>query len=156
MPRVAIVLVLMLATLAARPGEARADDELNYLIGPVFGIRIGGPDEGGRGIYGIEGGIGWGPERLNLGLTRRMDKSFAYAELDPWYIVGGSFGFGIDSDDKTWPIIGLWEGIPLVYPDCDGAGLHDAVTLSGGYRWTGVHELYVTIKAGKAPDFCFD
>lgn len=152
--RVRHLAALLLAI--AVPSTARADDELNYLVGPVLGVRLGGP-EGNRGIWGLEGGVGWGPERINAGVTHRLDTLFGYVELDPWYILGGSLGFGVDANDgKVYPVVGLWEGIPLKYPDCDGPGLHDAVTIAAGYRWTGVHELYVTVKAGKGPDFCWD
>jgi hypothetical protein len=146
--------MLILSSLVALTAEARADEEVNWLVGPVLGIRLGSPAAGSRAIYGIEGGAGWGPERINVGVTRRLDTTFAYVELDPWYIVGASLGFGFTSDGQSFPVIGAWEGVPLKYPDCAGPGLHDAVTLAGGYRWTGVHELYVTVKAGGAPSFC--
>ena len=127
----------------------------NVLVGPVLGIRLGGPP-GDRLIIGVEGGAGWGPERFNLGFTRRLDKMFYYVELDPWYIVGASLGVGVDSEGQTYGVAGVWEGFPLVFPDCEGSGYFRAVTISGGYRYTGVHELYLTPKAGVSESICLD
>lgn len=55
---------------------------------------------GPRAILGLEGGVEIGPERVNLGFTRRLDKTFTYIELDPWAFVGASLGFGVDSDGE--------------------------------------------------------
>jgi hypothetical protein len=149
---VAIGLLGLLPAVVAR-AEPRRDS--NVLVGPVFGWRLGGP-AGDRGIVGAEGGIGWGPERLNVGVTRRLGKSFAYVELDPWLYVGASLGVGVDSDGETHPVIGLWEALPIVYESCR-SGWHPTVTLSIGYRYTGVHEIYVAPKVGASYDtgLCF-
>ncbi|HUQ01489.1 MAG TPA: hypothetical protein VM261_03290 [Kofleriaceae bacterium] len=153
----AILLAAGVVAAVAFPSTAHADEDWNWLVGPLVGVRLGGVKDGSRAIYGIEGGAGLGPERLNVGITRRLDQTFAYVELDPWYLIGGTLGFGGELESgELFPVVGVWEGIPLKYPDCAGAGLHPAVTLAGGYRWTGVHELYVTMKAGRAPDFCWD
>jgi len=150
-PLISVLLVVLAASAPARAeGEWR-----NYLVGPVLGIRLGGPS-GNRGIIGIEGGVGTGPERLNLGFTRRLDKMFYYVELDPWFFVGASLGLGVDSDGDPHGVIGIWEGLPLVFAECAGPGFHRTVTLAAGYRYTGVHELYATIKAGAAEEFCID
>ena len=140
--------------LAVSASHARADD-WNWLGGPVLGVRLGAPVEGSRAIYGIEGGAGLGPERINAGVTRRLDETFVYLELDPWLYVGGTLGVGaVAETGRVHPVLGIWEGIPIIYPECEGEGLHRAVTIAAGYRWTGVHELYVTMKAGRAPSFC--
>lgn len=155
-----LVASMLMGAFVAAPVSARADD-VNWLVGPVLGIRLGGPAEGSRAIYGIEGGVGLGPERANVGFTRRLDETFVYAELDPWLYVGGTLGVGaVAETGQIFPVLGVWEGIPLVYPACEdegegeGDGMYPTVTLAGGYRWTGVHELYVTMKAGRAPNFC--
>jgi hypothetical protein len=146
------VSTVLLALAASTP--AQADEVRNFLVGPVFGIRLGGPP-GPRAIVGIEGGAGIGPERLNLGFTRRLDKMFYYLELDPWLYIGASLGVGIDSDGEPHGIIGVWEGLPIIFPECeDDDGFHRAVTIAAGYRYTGVHELYATIKAGASEQFC--
>ncbi len=152
--------IVVVALLVVSSARADADNRFqNVLIGPVIGVRLGGR-EGPRGVFGIEGGVGIGPERVNLGFEHRDDKLFGYVELDPWYVVGGSFGFGIDSDGDLAPVIGAWEGFPLRIPDCDFSNRADAygsaVTIAGGYRYTGVHELYVTIKAGVSQALCLD
>jgi hypothetical protein len=155
--RLVAVIVVAAAAVAVAPSPAHADEEWNWLVGPVLGIRLGGPSEGSRAIYGVEGGAGLGPERINVGVTRRLDQTFGYVELDPWYIIGGSLGFGAEFESgEVFPVLGVWEGIPIKYPDCAGSGLHPAVTLAAGYRWTGVHELYLTVKAGRAPSFCIN
>ena len=147
------LLCCLLAMTALEP-VAHAD-VANYLVGPVLGIRLGGPP-GDRLIVGVEGGVGVGPERINLGFTNRLDKMFYYVEIDPWYIVGATLGVGIDSDGKASGVVGVWEGLPLVFPNCEGSGYFRAVTISGGYRYTGVHELYLTPKAGVSEDICLD
>ena len=49
----------------------------------------------------------------------------------------------------------MWEGLPLTgNPSC--TSWHQEITISGGYRYTGAHELYVTMKAGwMEGDVCF-
>lgn len=142
-----IVAVVILAT----PRLALAEELENWLIGPLIGIRLGGS---GGGVFGVEGGYGLGPERINLGFTHRADKMFYYVELDPWFYVGGTLGVGVEEDGRIRPVLGVWEGIPLNNTgNCDG--WHSQVTLAGGYRYTGVHELYITLKAGKMNgNFC--
>jgi hypothetical protein len=149
-----IVLSVVVLLSSAR---AEADDLLNVLIGPVFGIRLGGHD-GPRGVFGVEGGVGVGPERINVGFEYRDDKLFGYGELDPWFLVGGTLGVGVDSDGEVHPVLGVWEGIPLKLPECElpEGEWGTAVSLSGGYRFTGVHELYVSIKAGQSQRVCFN
>jgi hypothetical protein len=148
----ALVLVGMIYA-CAMPRLAAADDLANWLIGPVFGLRLDGP---GGGTIGLEGGYGFGPERLNLGFEYRAQKAFYYAEVDPWYILGGTLGVGVDEDGKSSPVLGVWEGLPLTTGgSC--SGWHNQVTIAGGYRYTGVHELYLTVKAGMMDgNVCFD
>ena len=142
------------AGMLALPSLARAGDQENFLIGPLFGFVLGGK---GGAVFGIEGGAGVGPERVNLGYSHRQDKGLFYIELDPWLYVGGTLGIGVEDDGKTFhPVLGVWEGYPVIQPtSCSDWG--NTVTIAGGYRYTGVHELYVTIKAGQMQGrFCFD
>ena len=155
MMRVTLALGVALGAFLALP--AHADNNLhNYLIGPVFGIRLSGPS-GNVGLIGVEGGVGWGPERINLGFVHRADRELYYVELDPWLWVGGSFGVGIDSAGESHGIIGLWEGIPLAGDSLHKcpAGYSSAFTIAAGLRYTGVVELYATIKAGVSEPICF-
>jgi hypothetical protein len=149
------MLVIALSLLAL--SSTRADAEgTNWLIGPVFGIRLGS-HAGSDGVFGVEGGVGAGPERLNLGFEHRDDKVLGYVELDPWLLVGGTLGFGVDSEGDVQPVLGIWEGLPIKDPSCSvpSSQYQTQVTIAGGYRYTGVHELYFTIKAGVAQNICF-
>jgi hypothetical protein len=148
------MLLISLLLLVASSSRADADSE-NWLIGPILGIRVG--DHGGsRGVFGVEGGVGTGPERLNLGFEHRDDKLFAYLELDPWLLVGASLGFGVDSDGEPHPVVGVWEGLSLEGEGCNGDQYERQMTIAAGYRYTGVHELYVTVKAGVAQPVCLN
>lgn len=162
MPRLAAVFTAALtasiaATLAiAAPARADRGDLRNALIGPVIGLRLSGPD-GDAGVYGVEGGLGIGPERFNVGFVHRADRELYYVEFDPWLWVGGSLGLGVDSAGEPHGIVGLWEGFPVAgnaLHDCP-TGFSSVVTLAGGIRYTGVVELYVTLKAGVSESFCF-
>jgi hypothetical protein len=157
MPRAALTIAVVLGAIAALGAPAHADNELrNILVGPVLGIRLSGPD-GDHGVIGLEGGVGWGPERINLGFVHRADRELYYVELDPWLWVGGSFGLGVDSAGEPHGIIGLWEGIPIAgeaLHHC-ASGMSSIVTLAGGLRYTGVFELYLTVKAGASEPVCF-
>jgi hypothetical protein len=146
---------VVFAIVLAGAADARADVVDNWLVGPVLGIHVGDPRS--SLLIGFEGGIGHGAERFNLGFEHRADKELYYAELDPWFVVGGSFGVGVDSDRTLQPIIGLWEGVPIApwSGACDA--WHSAVTVAVGYRYTGVHEIYLTVKAGQAMgQLCWD
>lgn len=147
----AIVLVVLLA------GSARADDGTNYLVGPVLGYTFGGRTGGGL-AYGGEGGIGWGPERFNVGFEHRDGTTLGYVELDPWFLVGGSLGVAVDSDDEPHAVLGLWEGLPILVGGCSTTPNEQrpAITIAVGWRWTGVHELYVTLKGGSSERVCFN
>jgi len=137
--------------------DAHADEgELNYLAGPVLGITFGNRSGTAGGLIGLEAGAGWGPERINIGIEQRDDESFSYVELDPWYVVGASVGVGVASETGTQPVLGLWEGIPLNDDICQGNDRITMFTIAAGYRYTGVHELYVTPKVGTGPSICID
>ena len=141
--RTIIVFTLLIAT-----GTARADGE-NVLAGPLVGFRLGGT--GSRFLLGIEGGVGALAERANLGIEYRDGKGFGYIELDPWLLVGGSFGVGVDTEGEVHPVIGVWEGAPVIkqaFDDCGDRSAHFGATIAVGYRYTGVHEVYLTAKAG--------
>jgi hypothetical protein len=152
----ALAILAVVLAVALAPRSAAAGDLENWLVGPVLGVRLGS-GAGSPLVLGIEGGYGLGPERLNLGFEHRSEKLFFYGELDPWYLIGGSIGFGVDEDGNAHPVLGVWEGLPLSGTDAPCSGWHSQVTVSGGYRYTGVHELYVSIKAGAMNGtFCFD
>lgn len=140
----------MLLVVTTTRANAGGDDLANWLVGPVVGIRLGHARgaSGSVAIVGLEGGVGYGPERINLGFEHRSDHDFGYIEIDPWYFFGGTLGFGINDDGNVDGVAGIWEGIPLSnFKSC--TDWHPQLTLSGGYRYTGVHELYLTIKAGE-------
>ncbi len=138
--------VLVGLVLVGSPALANASDGEAWLLGPVLGMRLGGPP-GQRVVIGAEGGYGLGPERINLGFTH-SDRDIAYVELDPWYVIGASFGVAVDTDSgESSGLIGVWEGIPLGEGPC--YGWHPQFTFAAGYRWLGRHELYVTFKAGQ-------
>jgi len=147
-----LVIVLSLLVMSSTSADA---DGTNWLIGPVIGVRLGSR-VGPSGVFGVEGGVGAGPERLNLGFEHRDDKVLGYIELDPWFLVGASLGFGIDSNGDPQPVLGVWEGLPIKNASCDvGSNQYQReVTIAGGYRYTGVHELYFTIKAGVSQSLC--
>jgi hypothetical protein len=149
--RAAIVVLCLLCC-----GTARADsnDLENWLLGPVVGVQLGGK---GALVLGVEGGGGYGPERFNLGFEHRGDVDMVYIEADPWYLVGGTLGVGVQTDGKVQPDLGFWEAIPVrdYGSGCDG--WRKIIVLSGGYRYTGIHELYLSLKAGwMNGEVCFD
>jgi hypothetical protein len=148
------VLVTTIALLLVSLSRAEADG-VNILVGPVFGLQFGGTSDS-HSVFGIEGGAGLGPERVNLGLEYRDRKTFGYVELDPWLWLGVSLGAGVDSDGNFHPVGGVWEGVPLKFPDCKASSTQfaPAVTLSAGYRYTGVHEIYLSLKAGASQNLC--
>lgn len=149
-------LVIVLSVLVMSSMRADADS-MSWMAGPVLGIRLG-DHPGSSGIFGIEGGAGWGPHRVNLGFEHRAGKHLGYFELDPWFLLGASMGFGVDSEGDPQIVLGVWEGLPI--------GLERALactdrysaqaTISAGYRYTGVHELYVAVKAGAAQPVCLN
>jgi hypothetical protein len=160
------------------PGHANADDGYwNLLAGPVVGFEWGGKgaskadtpapesDRKGGMYFGWEAGIGW-PQKLladedegdsdvyvlgraNIGQAFRSDEVFSYATFDPWWVVGATGGVGWGSKSGTSGIVGLWEGVPLIFPD-EGCGADPGilVSMSLGYRYSGVHEIYFAPKIG--------
>lgn len=78
---------------------------------------------------------------------------FAYAELDAWLFVGGTLGVGYGGRSGWQPVLGIWEALPLPLEDGRCEDL-PTVVVSAGYRWTGMHELYVAAKGGRADRFC--
>jgi hypothetical protein len=143
------------ALLAAFAGRAAAKDPESWLAGPIIGVRLGAEDGHSRGIIGLEGGYGIGPERVNGGGEWRDGVGFFYLQLDPWLYVGGTLGVGVDARGEAHGVLGVWEGSPVVYPSsCDHFGA--TVTAAAGLRWTGVLELYLTVKAGASVPVCFD
>lgn len=148
----------VMSVLALSRGDARAEPELptSKLIGPLFGIAWG-PKHQAHPTLGVEGGIGIDELLVfNVGSTWRGDELFSYAELDGWFFLGGTFGYGHGTRDGWQPVVGLWEPLPFVKeidPGCDEARL---VVFSAGYRYTGLHEIYVTAKYGDAWTPCWD
>lgn len=147
-----IALVLLListrASAAGPPFEGP-----NVLVGPMLGFRFGSA-HGPRVIVGAEGGVGWGPERANLGIEWRYDqgswKALAYAVLEPWFFLGVTMGLGVDVNGVR-PVVGLWEGLGLAL-DCDEWS--PTVSIAIGYRYSGVPEIYLTPKVGVARGTC--
>jgi len=148
--RAAIVVLALLCCRAASAGDSLE----NWLAGPVVGVKLG--PHGGL-VIGVEGGGGVGPERFNLGFEHRDDHDVGYIEVDPWYLVGGTFGIGVQDDGKVKPVLGAWEAVPLAISGTGCDGWRQVIVLSGGYRYTGVHELYLSLKAGWMDGtICFD
>jgi len=64
---------------------------------------------------------------------------------------------GVGSQTGTHPVVGLWEGIPLNVEDlCQGDDRVIMFTIAAGYRYTGVHEFYLTPKVGTGPSIGCD
>jgi hypothetical protein len=162
-------LIAMTASAALAGGSGEPDrGGWNLLVGPVLGVTWGHGHRVGVSV-GVKGGVGHslvekkGPTnagldtyasyanvRLNLGLQRRAGELFGYAELDPWVLIGASAGVGIGARSGVQPVVGVWEG--TARNDCsDVPDLHAwrfAATIAIGYRYSGVHEVYVTPKLG--------
>ncbi|MFT3698844.1 MAG: hypothetical protein QM831_37200 [Kofleriaceae bacterium] len=139
-----LVLVVVLAGVT----PARADDDFgaSALGGLVLGVSFGHRT---TPLYGLEAGGGLGPERFNIGFEHRDDTRVVYAELDPWFFLGMSFGGAYEIDhDMEHVDLGAWEGLP-VYSSANSCG-HAGVlgTISVGVRYTGTVELYVSPKIG--------
>jgi hypothetical protein len=150
MPR---AIVCVLVGLILVEGTARADFE-NILGGLVVGFARA--DGESHGLIGVEGGVGFGPERFNVGAVRRDAETFVYGELDPWWFVGASLGFGYGTTRGAEPVVGVWEGLPMFADEDCGPDWQFLLTISVGYRFTGVHELYVSPKVGQARIGCID
>lgn len=156
-----LVLAGVIAALAAMSSRAaRADHKFptSQMVGPLFGIAWGGDEKREPHLTaGIEGGIGLHELLVfNAGATWRGDELFSYVELDGWFFLGGTLGFGHGTRTGSQAVLGVWEMLPYV-KEIDG-GCDDAtlVVFSAGYRWTGMHELYVTGKYGDAWEPCWD
>ena len=149
------IIVAVLAIMAwTNLAEASHGNDGNIMAGPILGLSHA-PD-GWRLQLGVEGGVGAGPERLNAGFEQRAGKLFTYLELDPWLLLGGSFGVGVDEDGDVHPVLGIWEGTPLrSYPCGNGSWIFMA-SLSVGIRYSGAWEIYAAPKAGGANPGCID
>lgn len=148
--KLAALCVLALSTTAYAGG-----DDANVLVGPVIGLAWTS-HTGWTGLFGVEGGGGVGPERLNVGFVDRSHKLAGYLELDPWLLVGGSLGLAIDEDAEPHLVLGIWEGLPVGSYHCGDGEWHRLVTISAGIRWTGSLEIYFAPKAGAARNGCID
>jgi hypothetical protein len=145
----AVLVIVGWSTVAAADGTDR-----NVMGGPILGISRA--EAGWHFQLGVEGGVGIGPERLNLGFERRASKLFAYAELDPWLLVGASLGAGVDEDGQIQPVLGIWEGVPLRQYPCGNGRWRFIASFSVGVRYTGAWEVYAAPKAGGASPDCVD
>jgi hypothetical protein len=79
----------------------------------------------------------------------------SYAVFEPFFLdlVGATVGLGYENNTGLSPVLGLWEGIPIVYPqNCEPenrAKFGFLLTVAVGYRYFGGHhEVYLTPKAG--------
>src|SRR5215208_7060191 len=80
----AIVSGCILMGLIWSEASARADGTSvtgGFVLG--IGVRHGSATP----LVGLEGGVGYGPERANVGVVYRTGEAFGYAELDPWFVV---------------------------------------------------------------------
>jgi hypothetical protein len=137
--------------LASAPAHAEKDPE-STLIGPVFGLTWGR----GRLLHatlGGEAGFTIAPlVSVNAGVTWRDQELFAYGELDGWFVVGATAGVGYGTRSEWSPVVGVWELAPLGIDD--GCQRETGFVISAGYRWTGLHELYVAPKYGEVEGVC--
>src|SRR5262249_41538110 len=137
----AVTIALVLAIGSHTAGAEPRRPAPHSLVGPLLrGPPAGGPSPGRPGRRRARRVWGGGPERLTIGAERRGGKLFGYLELDPWLYVGGTVGFGYDQDGELEPVLGLWEGVPVHGMDCVRSRPGTPVTISIGYRYTGVHE----------------
>jgi hypothetical protein len=144
--------------VAARPARAEHEGEYDFptsaSAGPTVGISWG------RGvkahpIFGFEAGIGFHPLLYgNAGVTYRNHELFSYAELDGWYLIGATVGFGYGTWSEWQAVAGVWEPLPVV--DNGPCSRKEMVVVSFGYRWTGLHEVYAAGKYGEYEGFCID
>lgn len=159
-PGAALVAAVVVGIVAgdASPASANHESETfptSSLIGPVVGWTWGG---GARpqGLVGVEAGLGFNLLLYaNAGLTLRNDEVFAYAELDGWLLIGATAGFGYGTKSEWQPVLGVWEALPVQVgePSCSNQRV---LVISAGYRWTGMHELYVAPKYGMTEVSCWE
>ncbi|MCG8557813.1 MAG: hypothetical protein MJD61_21395 [Proteobacteria bacterium] len=152
MARKVRTLVMCLAIIAAAAAVGGCLP-LNFSAGPQAAWTWG---RGSGLAWGWEAGTGMGIQRLNLGQTYGQGGNLSYAVLEPHIMyVGGTLGLGYDTSSGVDLVAGVWEGLPLLYPnDCwpetkNKLGL--LVTVALGYRFGSEHQLYVTPKIGLSP-----
>ncbi|MBZ0237063.1 MAG: hypothetical protein K8M05_32335 [Deltaproteobacteria bacterium] len=145
------------SVLAAAAAPARAEPQFpeSKLVGPLLGIAWGN-GHAAHPTLGVEGGIGLDEVIiLNAGSTWRGGELFSYLELDGWFFLGATAGYGHGTRDGWQAVVGVWEPLPpkVLEGGCDDARV---VAFSVGYRYTGLHELYFTAKYGDAWEPCWD
>lgn len=153
--------MLLGAILLAAPAVAHADHEdedgefpSSASAGPTVGISWG-TGVPAHLIVGLEAGVGFNALLYaNGGVTYRNHELFSYVELDGWFLVGGTLGFGYGTFSEWQAVAGIWEALPL--SDNGPCSKTQIVSVSFGYRWTGLHEIYVAGKYGEYEDFCWD
>jgi hypothetical protein len=129
---------------------AVADCAADFSLGPQVAWSWGKTS----GIsWGWEAGAGCGPQRLNVGQIYRQDGALSYAVAEPYTLyIGLTLGIGYERKNGLVPIFGLWEGVPVVYPDnCAPDRRTDfgfLFTVAMGYRYGGGHQVYLTPKGG--------
>src|SRR6266511_1242453 len=152
------VLATALGILESRTARADFPLPVNLSGGPQVAWSWGrtrGPS------VGWEGGGGLGIIlRLNFGQTLGREYLLSYAVAEPYTLyVGGTLGVGYDRENKWSRVLGVWEGVPIVYPNACGlpqpgrssSDFGFLLTLAVGYRNVGGgHQVYLTPKAGIA------
>jgi hypothetical protein len=144
--------VLTVGLILLRARNATADFPLNFTAGPQVAWSWGKV----RGFsWGWEAGAGLGVERLNVGQMSWKGERLSYAVFEPLFLdlVGATVGLGYENNTGLSPVLGLWEGIPIVYPqNCEPenrAKFGFLLTVAVGYRYFGGHhQVYLTPKAG--------
>jgi hypothetical protein len=123
----------------------------NFSAGPQLAWSWGKPS----GIsWGWESGAGLGLLRFNLGQITWKGENLSYAVLEPYTLYfGGTLGIGYENKSGLSSVLGLWEGVPVVYPaHCEPNKTPEfgfLLTVAIGYRYFGGHhQIYLTPKAG--------
>jgi hypothetical protein len=146
-------IVLTIGFIVLAVSNACADyGPWNFSVGPQLAWSWGRSS----GIsWGWEGGVGFGVQRLNLGqLHGNKGQNLSYVVVEPYTLyIGGSLGIVYQKDLGISPILGLWEGVPVIYPtNCEPDRRTEfgfLLTMALGYRYFGGHhQVYATPKVG--------
>lgn len=123
-------------------------------VGYVFdrGMSFGYEAGGSCGVL-LKGNVGGTYFRTESGEIEAVH----YLVYEPWFIVGGTAGFGYSSESGTTSVLGLWHALAYMhYEDyLDEGGVSGvsglAVSAAFGVRWfAGVMEMYMAPKLGWA------
>lgn len=137
-----MVLLHARAASAQSPLNTSGGPQLAWSWGKASGVS-----------WGWEVGVGYGPQRLNVGQVRGERDALSYAVAEPYTLyIGGTLGMGYTRTNGLVAVFGLWEGLPVVYPDnCQSDRRTECgflFTVALGYRYFGAHQIYLTPKAG--------